>query len=241
MKELFIGVIPARKGSKGLINKNILKINGKTLLEISVECALECNTLDKVIVSTDYDITQTGLEKFYKNEKFLFLSRSTSSSHDGAPTEDVIKEIVKQLDFPNNGVQKHIVLLQPTSPLRKSRHIYESINLYLNHGMNKLASFTMVGDHHPNRMYRINGINAISYVTCDSISDRRQNLENLYLRNGAIYICNLNEIMRGDKFASKTLVPFLMDQVYSINIDTEFDYKLANYIMSNESSTTRVS
>jgi CMP-N,N'-diacetyllegionaminic acid synthase len=241
MGEKFIGIIPARRGSKGLVNKNILKINGKTLLEISVECALECASLDQIIVSTDYEISETGLERFQGNKKFLFLSRSSSNGRDNTSTEDVIKEIVKHLYLSVDHADYHIVLLQPTSPLRKSFHISESINLYKKSNLHKLASFVKVGEHHPDRMYRLNGSSATSYRTGESVSGRRQLLEDLYLRNGAIYICNLNLIVHGERFASATLIPFIMEEIYSVNIDCEFDFNLAKCLMTNESITSRAS
>ena len=239
MSEKFIGIIPARRGSKGLVNKNILKINGKTLLEISVECALECAALDKIIVSTDYEISETGLDRFQKNKKFLFLSRSSSNGRDNTPTEDVVKEIVNYLYLGVNHAGYHIVLLQPTSPLRKSFHISDSINLYMKSNLHQLASFVKVGEHHPDRMYRLNGSKATSYNSGETVSGRRQLLEDLYLRNGAIYISNLSSIMHGERFASATLIPFIMEPIYSVNIDCEFDFNLAKYLMTNESIASR--
>lgn len=237
--QVFIGVIPARKGSKGLINKNILKIKNKTLLEISVENALQCSELSKVVVSTDYEIQETGLNRFKDNEKFIFLPRSSANSQDNSSTEGVIKEIFRQVDFVIDSDCTHVVLLQPTSPLRKNIHISKAVDKYLRLGMQKLASFVKVEDHHPDRMYRISDDNATSYNFGSSVSATRQSLEELYLRNGAIYICNLNAIMHDEKFAAEKLVPFLMNSNESINIDSELDFKLAKYLMCDESPSFR--
>jgi CMP-N,N'-diacetyllegionaminic acid synthase len=233
----FIGVIPARRGSKGLAHKNILKINNKTLLEIAVESALDCAKLDMVIVSTDYQILETGLEKFTRNKKFIFMPRSSVNGLDKTPTEEVVKEIAVKLKFPTDQLQFHIVLLQPTSPLRTSAHIYDALDKYTKHKLQKLASFTKVGDHHPDRMYRINKNSASSYTFSDTVSGDRQSLEPLYVRNGAIYISDLNAIALGERFANKVLIPYVMDSKDSINIDSELDFKLACFLMGDDESS----
>jgi CMP-N,N'-diacetyllegionaminic acid synthase len=236
----YIGVIPARKGSKGLPNKNILKINGRTLLEISVREALDVELLNEIVVTTDYDIEDTGLSSYLENSRFSLISRSVNNSEDSSPVESSILEMHKSLARGQVGKEIHIVLLQPTSPLRKSFHIDNAIKKYITSGCQKLASFTQLNDCHPARMYRIESGSAQSYLKNDvNVSSHRQKLEKLYIRNGAMYICSLRALISGESFTDSCLNSYIMGEAESINIDSEVDYLQAKYIAENEYSPIR--
>ena len=121
----FLGIISARAGSKGLKNKNLLKINKKTLIEIAIEEALKVKKLNKIIFSSESSIYLKKVLK-YKNRIDL-IKRPNNLSKDNSSIFDVIKHTLyhynnKQIKF------DYVVLLQPTTPFRKSSHIDECIN-----------------------------------------------------------------------------------------------------------------
>lgn len=238
MSDKFIGVIPARRGSKGLPNKNILKINGKTLLYIAVSNALEAKNLDEVILTTDYDLEEVALGSFKFDSRFRYHARSKNTSGDDASTESVIIELADTM-LGSNLKSLHVVLLQPTCPLRNASHIDSAIEIYKRSEKQGLISFVEVGDHHPSRMYRVIERSAHSYCESEIVSSRRQLLEKLFLRNGAIYIKNVTQILDGERFASSSVTPFIMDQEESINIDNELDYRYAKFLLENECNNTR--
>ena len=118
-----IAIIPARSGSKGLKDKNIIDLCGKPLIAYSIEAALNTKLFDKVIVSTDSD-TYAEISRRYGAEVFM---RGEKLSNDNATTYMVIEDILM------NKLQEsydYFVLLQPTSPLRNAEHIKEAIEKF---------------------------------------------------------------------------------------------------------------
>ena len=116
-----IAIIPARAGSKGLPNKNVLMLEDKPLMAYTIEAAIESKEFDRVIVSTD------SLEYKYIAEKFgaEVLMRDAELASDTASSFVVIEDILKKITNID-----YFVLLQVTSPFRNYNHIRESIDLF---------------------------------------------------------------------------------------------------------------
>ena len=119
-----ISVIPARGGSKRLPGKNVLKLNGTPLIVYSIQSALSCHLIDKVIVSTDSRIIADAA----KDAGAEVDMRSEELSTDAATTIDVLKDLLVRLDS-----YEICVTLQPTSPLRTVDDITESLDFLLCH------------------------------------------------------------------------------------------------------------
>ena len=110
-----IAIIPARSGSKGLKNKNIIDVCGKPLMAYTIEAACKSNLFDRIIVSTDsieYGrlAQKYGAEVMYRGEKI---------SNDKATTFMVIEDLLSRINCKIN----YFVLLQPTSPLRTEKQL----------------------------------------------------------------------------------------------------------------------
>ena len=117
-----IAIIPARSGSKGLPNKNILMLGNKPLIAYTIEAALKSREFERVIVSTD------SLEYKYIAEKFgakVFM-RSEELSNDKASSFVVIEDVLNKIEI----TVDYFVLLQVTSPFRNENHIKESIKVF---------------------------------------------------------------------------------------------------------------
>jgi len=127
----FLAIIPARGGSKRLPRKNILDLHGKPLISHSIEAGLNSKYIDKVVVSSDDDEILVISEKFGVN----IIKRPDELATDVSTTFDAIKHTI-------NNVEKYdyIVLLQPTSPLRDSKHIDEAIELLKNKNADAVVS-----------------------------------------------------------------------------------------------------
>lgn len=120
-KKLFLSIIPARGGSKRLPRKNILKILDKPLIAYSIEAGLNSKYIDKLIVSSDDDEI-LSISKDYGAE---IIKRPANLAEDTTTTFDTLKHVVENI----SEEYEYIVLLQATSPLRKSSHIDEAIKL----------------------------------------------------------------------------------------------------------------
>ena len=117
-----IAIIPARSGSKGLKDKNIIDLCGKPMMNYSIEAAILAECFDRVIVSTDSEkygeiAKSVGAEVAYRGED---VSNDTATTY--MVIEDLFQRIGSKFDY--------FVLLQPTSPLRNSKHIKEAVDLF---------------------------------------------------------------------------------------------------------------
>ncbi|MDZ7543894.1 CMP-N-acetlyneuraminic acid synthetase, partial [Clostridium perfringens] len=126
----------ARSGSKGLIDKNIKLLNGKPLIAYTIEAAIESEVCTDIIVSTD-SLEYAEIAKKYRAE-VPFL-RPKELSADNSATEDVIIFTLNKLKDMNK-IYDYFLVLQPTSPLRLSSDIRDSIRMLIDEDLNSIVS-----------------------------------------------------------------------------------------------------
>lgn len=219
-----IAIIPIRSGSKGLIDKNIRILNGKPLVAYSIECALKSQQFDRVFVSTDsYQYAKISI-KYGAEASFL---RSNQTSSDASSSWDVVREVIDY--FEEKGVFfDEIMLLQATSPLRTIDDIKGSIELFYNRNANAVQSVTVM-EHSPlwaNTLPEDGLMDDFFNTQYDSLP--RQCLPQYYRENGAIYLIKRNILQKSnEEMLLKGCYAFIMPPERSIDIDTEFDFKIA--------------
>ncbi len=226
-----LGFVPARKGSKGVKNKNIREINHKPLIEYTFEEIKKSKKITDFILSTDSE------RIFEISKKYNPISHGLRPSYladDTALTIDVIKYEINKLGS-NIKQYTHLMLLQPTCPLRSSKHIDESIQkLYISNARS-LISVVQINSYHPLRMKKIYNDKLVNYIdTGYENMEPRQNLPKVYIRNGAIYLARIEDIISHSSLSTPDCVPFEMSEYDSINIDSEVDFKLAQYYLNSE-------
>ncbi len=225
-----LAIIPARAGSKGIKQKNIINLNGKPLIAYSIEESLKSKYIDKVIVSTDgEDIAR--ISKIYGAEvPFLrpkHLASDTSKTIDSViHCIEEMRKIGEEYDY--------MVLLQPTQPLRKVNHIDEAIELIIQKDEDSLVSVSKVKEN-PVLMRRIdeNG-HAVNLLECSS-TIRRQDFPDFYKVNGSIYINRINENLNNNTSLNDNKLVYIMDEKYDIDIDYMKDLQIAEFIINNKS------
>lgn len=222
-----LAIIPARSGSKGLKNKNIKLLNGKHLIGYTIEAAIKSNIFTDIIVSTDSE-EYAEISKVY-GAKVPFL-RSKELSSDTASSIDVIIDAINKME--NLGKKyDYFMLLQPTSPLRTEKNIKESFELLKKKKANSIISVCEV-DHSP----------LISNVLPENLSlvnflekaknIRRQDMPKYYRINGAIYLCKVDWFLKYKDMYKEKSYAYIMDKKYSIDIDDEIDFKLAEILIN---------
>ena len=137
-----VALIPARSGSKRLPGKNIKDFCGKPLIAWTIEAALKSKYIDSVVVSTDCSKIAEISKQYGAEVPFL---RPESLSDDKTTTVDVVKNF---LDFSESKTYTHLILLQPTSPLRETADIDNSVELMIKNDANAIYSVCEV-DHPP--------------------------------------------------------------------------------------------
>src|SRR5476649_611625 len=114
----FLGIIPARGGSKGVPGKNILPLAGKPLIVWTIEAAKASGAIDRLVVSTDDEAIAAVARDFGVEVRI----RPAALAADDTPTRPVLEHVVKELEGEGE-VFDAMVTLQPTSPLRLPHHI----------------------------------------------------------------------------------------------------------------------
>lgn len=219
-----IGIIPARGGSKGIPNKNIYPVNGKPLIEYTIDAAKRSN-LDEIVVSTD----SIEIANIVKKRGVKVIFRPPELAQDCTPTLPVLQHTLKELD----DCFDFVVTLQPTSPFRRSEHINQAISLITNDNMaDSLVSVIQVPHNMvPESIMCLNNGYLIDYQQHSNTQIlRRQDKGTYFARNGAaIYITKVKNI-RQFIFGGK-IIPYKMDFFSSLDIDSLDDILLAETLL----------
>jgi CMP-N,N'-diacetyllegionaminic acid synthase len=232
MKKHILGVIPARGGSKGIKNKNIVELAGKPLIAFTIEAALACTMLSDVIVSTDSEKIAEIATRFGADAPFL---RPKELSNDDSSTIDVIKHAVIWYEQEKKQHVDTVVILQPTAPLRTVKDIDSSIRIFLNNpGADSLISCYNASSFHPRIMYRKTNQFMTPYITDQDDLVRRQKFEIVYIRNGAIYILTRKLVMEEGRIIGTSPIGYIMPRKRSVNIDEQHDLELAEFYINRQ-------
>jgi CMP-N,N'-diacetyllegionaminic acid synthase len=231
-----LAVIPARGGSKGVLKKNIRKVANKPLLEWTLdECkkiqALEKYDLDFIVSTDDIDIANVASDNGFVVDSL----RPKELSGDSVLTIDVLKYELDRQEKRLNRHYDYLLLLQPTCPLRNMKHIIDCIDLIAANDVDSIISVKNVsytGDH-PFRMKRIENGLLINLIDQGYEDMRpRQELPDVYLRNGCIYLSKATLIRDNLKLVGDRCIPYKMNEEHSINIDTEVDLVSSEFYLN---------
>ena len=220
-----IAIIPARSGSKGVPNKNIINFCGKPLMTYAIDAAKETGLFDRIIVSTDSEeyariATEAGAEAVMRPAE---LATDTASSY------SVIKHVLEEcLTEPCD----YFVLLQVTSPMRTAKHIAEACALFEQSGDNIDYVVSVKESDCPSHMsFVIDEDNTLKNFQYDIRRGRRQDYPQEYCLNGAVYIARPATYIASQTFFGPRSLAYKMSDVDSVDIDTWLDYDLARLLM----------
>ena len=210
-----VGLIPAREGSKGIPRKNLVPVAGKPLLAWTIEAARESSTLTRTVVSTDWEeaaelARQLGAE---------VLGRPPELAADDTPMLDVVRHALREL-----GACDVLVLLQPTSPLRRAEHVDAAVRLLLETGADSVLSVVEVP--HQFRPGKLMAIADGRLVRLGWDPPDRHGGEVLYARNGPAVVALRPERL-GDDLYGGDCRPYLMDLADSVDVDGPVELELA--------------
>lgn len=224
-EKTFLAIIPARGGSKRLPRKNVLELATKPLIAWSIEAGLKSKYIDNVLVTSD-DNEILDISKQFGAKT---IKRPHELADDTATTFDAIKHAIENMQK-----YDYIILLQPTSPLRNSKHIDEAIELLFDKQSDAVVSVSEM-DHSPLWSNVLPEDASMSGFIKDEVKNRRsQDLEKYYRLNGAIYICQTDRLLKEKSFFIKdNIFAYRMDRKSSIDIDEDIDFGIADYLLKN--------
>ena len=229
--KIVLAIIPARGGSKGIPRKNIKNLAGKPLIAWTIDEAKKSKYIDRLILSSeDAEIIQVAKE--WGCEVPFVRPHELAEDETGsvAVVLHALQNLTTEYDY--------VVLLQPTSPLRRVEHIDEAIEQLILAGASSSVSI-MEAEANPYWMYRLSPTAGIisPFVEGESEVIRRQDLPPIYQLNGAIYIIKSATFLKEKKFVLADTIGYIMDQEASLDIDTMIDFKLAEIMLNDYCNT----
>ncbi|MDD4012803.1 MAG: acylneuraminate cytidylyltransferase family protein [Candidatus Omnitrophica bacterium] len=222
-----LALIPARGGSKGLAGKNIRPLCGKPLISWTISEAKKSCYVDRVIVSTDSPEIAAVSEMYHADVPFL---RPKRLSGDKAASVDVV---LHALDILEKNKEKYdvVILLQPTSPLRKADDINRAVTTLFSKKAKAVVSVTEA-DHPPLWMNTLaSDGNMKGFLSKKHVNVPRQRLPRYFMPNGALFLSFSEHLRKERSFYGNRTYAYVMPRERSVDIDSIFDFMLAETLM----------
>lgn len=222
--------ICARGGSKGVPNKNIKELLGKPLIAYTIEQALCCRFIDRVVVSTDSQDIAIIAKQYGVEVPFM---RPSDLATDESPKLPVIQHAVRYYIENLNFKPDYVIDLDPTSPLRISDDIEKCLNLI----MNDFNCDSVITGYRSNKNPYFNMVEidpkGFAYLSKETEKQviRRQDAPIVYAMNASIYVWKTEVLLNQTRIVSGKMKLIEMPKERSIDIDTGIDFKLVELIM----------
>ena len=231
-----LAIIPARSGSKGLKNKNIKFLNGHPLLAYSIKAGLSSNNIDRVICSTDSKKIRDIARDYGADVPFI---RPKKFATDQSRDFSFINHTLEWLRDNENYTPNLIIILRPTSPLRRIDDIDDSINIMINNPNYDSLRSVCETNYTPYKMWKINQNNnlldpllRLNYDP-EPYNSPRQSLPKIYWQTGQIEIIRYSCIIDLKSVSGSKITSYQLDESISVDIDTEENFKLAEIILKS--------
>ena len=229
MEKKIISIIPARSGSKGIINKNIKPLSGEPLIAWSIKFALENDYISDCIVSTDsYEIAEIA-QNYGAEIPFI---RDKKLASDTAKSSDVIIDVIKRCELDPKAV---FVLLEPTSPYRLHKSFEKCLEVFKKYNLRKIVSIQeCISNSFQFQFFRDKSTELNPVNISNSYNDvRRQDIEKSFFLDGSFYMSYISDFMNYPGFLGKGTGSFINDYFSSFEIDSEEDLMLMQAIFTS--------
>jgi CMP-N-acetylneuraminic acid synthetase len=234
VKKNIIAIIPARGGSKRIPNKNIVEFFGKPMIAWTIEAAIQSGIFDTILVSTD-DLQIAEIAISY-GAQVPFLREEASD--DFSPVALATVAAIKQMEQYNNKKYDTVVQLMANCPLRSSNSIIKMYQEFVKNPQESILSSFHYGMFNPWWAHTLNDSNNAAPLFTDDLRNMRsQDQSRLYCPTGAIWISDMNELLKNNTFYSNDYRFYPISWLEAVDIDDIDDLKLAKaaYYILNES------
>lgn len=222
-----LAVIPARAGSRRLPGKNRQRVGGRTLVQLAVDVARRSATVSELVVSTDDDEVAADMAV----QGVTLRRRPPRLADDTADTWDVVRDVLDHVPRPDV-----LVLLQPTSPLRRAVDVDRCVTAHLRHDDRPpVVSVTPV-EHPVEWTFDVadGRLVAPSLGGWPSAGARSQDLPTRWRLNGAVYVCSPEWLESGFPVVGPGTHVVEMDRRHSVDVDTEDDLRWAEFLAADD-------
>jgi CMP-N,N'-diacetyllegionaminic acid synthase len=225
-----LGLIPARGGSKGIPRKNVRPLAGKSLVERAFECAKASGVLDRIILSTDDQAIVEVANSLDLEVPFL---RPPELACDQTPMVEVAVHALSALKDSNDYTPDALLLLQPTSPLRRPEHIKEAVQL-LGENDSVCSVVALPQDLCPHYVMKITPDGLLDFFLPDGAQyTRRQDVPQAYRRDGTIFLTRTTILFKQHNFYGRHCVPMILPANDSLNINDPAEWVEAERILAS--------
>lgn len=215
-----LAIIPARGGSKGLPGKNIRPLLGKPLIGWTIESALASAYLDEIFVSTDSREIADTAESFGVRVPEL---RPDQLATDKATSASVVRYTLAYLEKQGKTFD-YILLLEPTSPMRKPGDIDRAIELACAHpDRSGVVSLGEVHMEHPSIVKRVDGTGCVQPYCDPRHFTQRQQLDKAFFPYGVVYLVQTDYFLKHERFYDETSLPYYIERWQCYEIDDYYD------------------
>lgn len=219
-----LAIIPARGGSKGVPRKNIREVGGKPLIAWTIKEAKKSKYIDRLILSSE-DAEIIEVAKNWGCE--IPFTRPKELAQDDTPGIEPVLHAIEMIPG-----YDYVVLLQPTSPLRKVTDIDECLRFCIDAGADSCVSVTEA-EKSPFWMYYMQDNNRLRpVVDINNVYTNRQQHPKVYVLNGAIYIAKTDWLFNAKTFLDRKTIAYVMPREHSIDIDSELDLALSDVLIN---------
>jgi CMP-N,N'-diacetyllegionaminic acid synthase len=216
-----LAIVPARGGSKGVPGKNIRKLAGRTLLDYTALAARESGVIDRIVLSTDSEEIADVGKRAGLEVPFM---RPAALAQDDTPMLPVIQHAIDSLAA-EGWTTDVIVLLQPTSPLRRSSHVRDAVKLLHESTADSVVTVIEVPRHlSPDYVMRIDDGVLRPFLHEGARVTRRQDARPAYSREGTVYACWHATLERFGNIYGDRCQPLMLDPADSLSIDSPADW-----------------
>lgn len=226
---LVLGIVPARGGSTGVPGKNVRPLAGHTLLDYTARSARESGVLDRVILSTDSpEIADAGRRAGLE----VPFMRPAALAGDDTPMLPVVQHALESLAR-GGWSPEMIVLLQPTSPLRRPDHIRDAVTTLRATKADSIVTVVEVPRHlSPDYVMRIDEGRLQPFLPEGARVTRRQDARPAYSRDGTVYAFWRATLERFGGIYGDDCRPLLIDAQESLSIDSPADWDAAERLLA---------
>lgn len=222
-----VAVIPARRGSQGLPLKNLRLLDGVPLLAHSIRAALAASSVTTVVVSTE----DAEIGAIAAAHGATVVRRPAELATHTAQNNGVVRHVLES----RGSIDRIVVLLQPTSPLRSAADIDACVSPILSGEARSAMTVTAV-DHHPGKAVVIGHGLVEPFTTDADMEARRQTLQQVFRQNGAVYAIGARDFIAHDRFYLRPCRGVIVPADRSIDIDSEIQLMLAELILQRRST-----
>ena len=223
-----LGIIPARGGSKGIPGKNLRLLAGRPLLAYAADAARASRRLTRIIVSTDDAAVAEAARGLAMEVPFM---RPAELAGDTAPMLPVLQHAVRAMALQGFAADV-VVLLQPTSPLRRAEHIDRAVDLLASTGADSVVTVVEVPHQfNPVSVLRVDGERLAPFLDGPFVT-RRQDKPRVFARNGPAVLAVRTPVLQRGSLYGDDCRPLVMAPAESIDIDTPEDLAYVEFVLS---------